>query len=55
MGGRICENEISGYHFKDDKIDYYSTKNNEDIEIKDPVYSDIDIDNITCNDFIQKI
>lgn len=36
------------YHFKDDRIDYYSIKDDKNIDIKDPVYSDADIDYYEC-------
>lgn len=36
------------YHFTDDKIDYYSTKNSENIDIADNVYNDIDVNFQEC-------
>ncbi len=36
------------YHFRDDNKDYYSTKNSNEIQLLDKVYSDIDINNVEC-------
>ena len=36
------------YHFTDDKIEYYTKKNSENIDIPELLYNDIDANNIEC-------